>query len=292
MTETERAPRAALVPQAAERTRVELGLVGAGRAGWALGVSLRAAGWPVTAVASSRLPAARRLAGAVGAVALPRAEAVLTRAAATWLCVPDDALAPLAAAAADRLAPGALRGRVVLHTSGRHGREVLAPLRGRGAAVGSLHPLAALARPDPELLRGAVMALDADPGAEPVATALAVALGATPLAIPESARVLYHAAAVLAGNFPLVLLRLAEELLVEAGVGEAGPGLRTLLQGAAANAVALGPAAALTGPAARGDRGTAAAHLAALAAVDPALARLYEACSALAVPADALRGVA
>ncbi len=288
MTETDQALRTASTTP----VPVRVGLVGAGRAGWALGASLRAAGWPVEAVASRRLSAARRLAAAVGAVALPQVETVLTRAALTWLCVPDDGLASLAAATADRLAPGALRGRVVLHTSGRHGREVLAPLRARGAAVGSLHPLAALARPDPQLLHGAVMALDADPEAEPLATALALALGATPLVVPEPVRVLYHAAAVLAGNFPLVLLRLAEELLLEAGVGAAAPGLRTLLQGAAANAVALGPAAALTGPAARGDRGTAAAHQAALAAIDPALARLYEACSALAAPDRLLRGVA
>ena len=63
------------------------------------------------------------------------------------------------------------------------------------------------------------------------------------------------------------------------GLDEAGA-LRIylpLLEQTVANARALGIAAALTGPATRGDAGTVAAHLAALAAGAPAALPVYRA---------------
>ena len=97
--------------------------------------------------------------------------------------------------------------------------------------------------------------------------ALVAALGARPLAIDPSKASLYHAAAVLAGNAPLALLAEATRLLEAAGVpaADAHAALAALLQGAAHNAGRTGPAAALTGPVARGDTAAITAHVEALA---------------------------
>jgi predicted short-subunit dehydrogenase-like oxidoreductase (DUF2520 family) len=96
---------------------------------------------------------------------------------------------------------------------------------------------------------------------------LIAALRATPLDIDPANAALYHAAAVLAGNTPLALLAEATRLLEAAGVeaATAHAALAALLEGAAHNARRAGPAAALTGPVARGDQGAIAAHLDALA---------------------------
>jgi predicted short-subunit dehydrogenase-like oxidoreductase (DUF2520 family) len=110
--------------------------------------------------------------------------------------------------------------------------------------------------------------VDGDAAAEAAARGLAERLGAHALGIPAGARARYHAAAVFASNFPVVLAAVAERLLARAGVGaaEARPAVRHLLSSAAANLAAGDDAAlALTGPVARGDVATVARHLAALA---------------------------
>ena len=90
---------------------------------------------------------------------------------------------------------------------------------------------------------------------------------------------IYHLAAVLAGNLAPVLLAEAAGLLVQAGVRAhlAGPILEPLARSALKHATAHGAAAALTGPAARGDETTIQAHRAALAEHAPGLATLYDA---------------
>ena len=93
------------------------------------------------------------------------------------------------------------------------------------------------------------------------------ALRATPLEIDPANAALYHAAAVLAGNAPLALLAEATTLLERRASAPptAHAALAALLEGAAHNARRAGPAAALTGPVARGDTDAIAAHLDALA---------------------------
>ena len=89
----------------------------------------------------------------------------------------------------------------------------------------------------------------------------------------------YHAGAVMASNALMAVLDAAMILMAHAGVGRdaalraIGPLARTSLQ----NALASGPQAALTGPVARGDAATVAAHTEALRSVEPTVAKLYEA---------------
>ncbi|MGP8161712.1 MAG: DUF2520 domain-containing protein [Candidatus Dormibacteria bacterium] len=242
-----------------------LAFVGAGRAAGALAVALAAAGHSVVAV-SSRDPAdAAALAGKVGARFAPTALAAIRCADVTFLTVPDAAITGVAAAVAATGA--ALRGRAVVHCSACLGPEALAALRLTGAAAGCLHPLQALAgeRSAP-LLKGALMAIDADPPLRGLLEGIALDLGGRPVALASGSRPLYHAAAVLAGNAPLALLAAAAELLAGAGLEprDAEQGLLTLMEGALTNARRVGPRAALTGPAVRGDSATVAAHLAAL----------------------------
>ena len=73
--------------------------------------------------------------------------------------------------------------------------------------------------------------------------------------LPSEQKLLYHAAAVFGTNFLPVLQAAAEALWQHSGMPpELLPQLRaTLLRNAVDNLLVLGPAGALTGPAARGD---------------------------------------
>ena len=243
-----------------------LAIIGAGRAGSALAIAAHDAGYRVAAVASRRGEMAARLASTVGARAVATPLAAVSAADLTLLAVPDGAISTVAASIA---ASGvSLQGRGIVHLGARFGPEVIASLRITGAEVGVLHPLQALAGPDSaSLLEGAFFRVDAGGLLRQRLLALIAALRATPLHIDPAHAPLYHAAAVLAGNAPLALLAEASRLLEAAGLNAetAHAALAALLEGAAHNARRAGPAAALTGPVARGDQGAIAAHLDALA---------------------------
>ena len=243
-----------------------LAIIGAGRAGSALAIAAHDAGYRVAAVASRRGEMAARLAGTVGAVAVETPLDAVIAADLTLLAVPDGAIATVAGAIA---ASGvSLRGRGVVHLGARFSRDVIGSLRAAGADVGVLHPLQALAGPgSASLLEGAYFRVDASGQLREWLLGLVSAIRATPLDIDPAHAPLYHAAAVLAGNAPLALLAEATRLLEAAGVSAATAhdALAALLEGAAQNARRAGPAAALTGPVARGDSEAIAAHLDALA---------------------------
>ena len=180
-----------------------------------------------------------------------------------------DALRQLADAS---LAPRA----VVLHASGATDPPEASVLRSRGHPVGTMHPLVPLASPDraPTVLRDAWIGVDGDLGAIAAGRALASSIGAHALTIPPGEKPRYHAAAVFAANFPVVVAALAERLLVEAGVLESEARAATLgLMSAAVSNLETGrPHDVLTGPIARGDVASVLGHLSALANDAPALA--------------------
>jgi predicted short-subunit dehydrogenase-like oxidoreductase (DUF2520 family) len=189
------------------------------------------------------------------------------------LAVPDDAL-PEVAYDLTMMGP-APPGCAALHLSGALSTDVLGPLHGAGYALGSLHPLMAVADPwlAGERLMGAAFAITGEPAAVAAARRIVSALHGLPLVIPPALRPVYHAAAVIGSNYLVAIAGLAMRLLVEAGVrdDEALPALLPLLRGTLDNIEQLGVPASLTGPIARGDSDTIRLHLARLSAGDRVL---------------------
>lgn len=228
--------------------------MGAGRAGSSLGLALRHVGWRV----EGPLGRGDEVAGAAAGVEL------------VVLAVPDGAIAGVA---------GAVRpvaGTVVAHLAGAVGLEVLEPHRRRAG----VHPLMAL----PDSKRGAELLLGGGwfgVAGDPMAGEVVAALGGKSFAIADEQRVLYHAAAVIASNHLVGLLGQAERIASTVGVPfEAYVGLAL---GALGNVALRGPAAALTGPAARGDEATIERHLGALPADErDAYAAMADQCRRLA----------
>ncbi len=191
------------------------------------------------------------------------------------IATPDTVVADVAAA----IRPGRA---VVAHVAGSLGLDVLAPHDRRAA----LHPLMSL--PDAEIgaerLTGGWFAVAGDP----LVADLATALGGRTFEIADDDRALYHAAAAVASNHLVALLGHAQRL--GASVGVPADALMALALGSAENAVALGPAAALTGPAARGDEATLVAHIDAIGRRAPRELAAYEAMLAEARRLAAMEG--
>ena len=99
----------------------------------------------------------------------------------------------------------------------------------------------------------------------PAAEALVIEMGGEPVFIAEEHRDLYHAAIAGAANHLITLVAQAMDLLRTAGVAEPARLLAPLLSASLDNALRFGDAG-LTGPVARGDAATVAAHVAALEA--------------------------
>ncbi len=265
MTETVAEKARATAARRSRPAGVAAAIVGAGRSGGALAVALHRAGHPVVAVWSRDPGRAAALAERVEAAPAPTPLAAVRAGTLTFLAVPDRLIVPVAAAVA--ASGAALRGHGVAHLSASRGSEVLASLRIGGAAVGCFHPLQALSgEASASNLEGSLIAVDGDPSLHDLLCRIAADLGGHPVALNPEARNLYHAAAVLAGNAPLVLLAAATEVLQAAGMDRhtAERGLLALLRGALDNAARSGAREALTGPVARRDTATVARHLAAL----------------------------
>ena len=98
---------------------------------------------------------------------------------------------------------------------------------------------------------------------------LARDLGGVPFRLTDEARPLYHAAAVLGSNDVVALSALALAALRARGRARSRGGPGAAAAATVENVATVGPGAALTGPAVRGDAGTIEANLAALAAAVP-----------------------
>lgn len=253
------------------------GRVGSSLARWATAAGAR----PVAVAYHGAAAAAVSLAADLGARAVPLDELECGAVSdLLLLAVPDPSLAEVVA----RLA-GRRQAPVALHTSGSRGAEALAPLRGGGSAVGSLHPLKAFPRPlpHPDAGHGVFFAVDGDPAAVELAERLVAAWEGVSGRVPEERRALYHLAATLSAGGVTTLLATAERI---ARAAELPPqvvgGYLELARGAIAAATEEavgggGLAAAITGPVARGDDETVARHLAALAETLPELVPLVAA---------------
>ncbi len=253
------------VPEQPQRPgRLGVGVVGAGRVGAVLGSALRATGHAVVGVSAVSQASRERADVLLPGVPVLEVPDVIRRAELVLLTVPDDVLPTLVEGLAE--AGVWQTGQLVLHTSGRFGWRVLDPAAAKGAIPLALHPAMTFTGTSLDLTRltDACFGVSAPAAVLPIAQALAVEMGGEPVVVPEEARPLYHAALAHGANHLVTLVAQAMELLRSAGIEPAGRVLAPLLSAALDNALRAGDGA-LTGPVARGDAGTVAAHLDAIA---------------------------
>jgi predicted short-subunit dehydrogenase-like oxidoreductase (DUF2520 family) len=260
--------------------RLRVGIVGPGRAGTALALALARAGHDVTAAAAVSQQSKRRVRDNFPRARLTDPAGVLGAADLVLLTVPDDVLPGLVEGLAATGAP--YEGRLVAHASGAHGIRVLSPATRAGALPLALHPVMTFTgrEDDVDKIKGVSFGVTAPDQIRPAAEALVIEMGGEPVFIAEENRALYHAALAFAANHLVTLVSQAASLLRDAGADNPNRMLGPLLGAALDNALRFGDAG-LTGPVARGDDGTVAAHIEAIAAHEPAALPAYRALARL-----------
>jgi predicted short-subunit dehydrogenase-like oxidoreductase (DUF2520 family) len=243
-------------------------LVGPGRAGTAVALALAGRGRRPVAVAGRAVDAAstQGVAARLGARAVDVGDAGHD-ADLVVVATPDPAISAAAAA----LAPSLRSGALVIHLSGAatlHELDGVLLVR-PDVEVGSLHPLQSLPSGETgaDRLAGSWCAIDGSARVERVA----LTLGMRPFRVEATDRVRYHAAACVASNHLVALLGQVQRLAGDAGVPL--DAFLPLVRGTVDNVSELGPAAALTGPVARGDDDTISRHIDALPADERATYR-------------------
>lgn len=245
---------------------IRVAVVGPGRVGQALARRWREAGANVLGFVgrdAGRTAAALRFVGGGRALAF----ADLGAAHVVVFAVGDPDLEAAVAVAA---ASGARRCSLWLHTSGRFGLEVLAPLTGPGIRLGALHPVAPFgdAEAGYRQLPGRPAVLLGEAAAHRLLQRLAAMLGMAPLwARATGDRALYHTACALAAN-GLTALRSAVDAVLQSADAltkdDAALLAHSLMGAALQSCRERSPLQALSGPVVRGDAATVAAHRAAL----------------------------
>ncbi len=253
---------------------LKLGFIGAGTVGTALSTRLSERGYQVVAVSSRSQTSAEKLAQAIsGCQAANNNQAVADAAELVFITTPDDAIAPVVSEIKWH------SGQSVVHCSGADSTDILEPAKKSDARVGAFHPLQSFASVKQAIdnIPGSTFAIEAE---EPLLTTLkdmATTLDGQWIELKASDKVLYHAAAVIACNYMVTLIKLATDLWQTFNVPtqQATKALMPLLRGTLNNIDNVGIPQCLTGPIARGDTGTIEKHLNALQKMAPALLSTY-----------------
>lgn len=256
------------------RPRLAVGVLGSGRVGAVIGAALAHAGHAVVATSGVSRESRQRAERLLPGVPVCPPDEVVRRSGLVLLAVPDDALGQLVKGLA---VTGAFRaGQIAAHTSGRFGLAVLTPAAEQGVLPLALHPVMTFTGSELDLPRlvGATFGVTAPDHLRPVAEALVLEIGAEPAWVAEESRALYHAGLAHGANHLITLVNSAVDVLSAAGIENPAAMLGPLLAASLDNALRAGDTA-LTGPVARGDAATVAAHLAALAREAPRQLPLY-----------------
>jgi predicted short-subunit dehydrogenase-like oxidoreductase (DUF2520 family) len=268
---------------------LKMGFIGAGTVGTALAVRLSGKGFPVVAVSSRSQTSARKLAQAVSnCQVFDDNQGVADTAELVFITTPDDTIPAVASQVHWHT------GQSVVHCSGADSTEVLESARKSGAQVGVFHPLQTFASVEQavENMPGSTFALEAEEPLLNVLKDMATSLDGHWVELKAGDKVLYHAAAVIACNYLVTLVKMATDLWQTFSVppDQATQALLPLIQGTVHNISTVGIPNCLTGPIARGDTGTIRKHLKALEQRAPSIVSAYHELGLQTIPIALAKG--
>ena len=268
---------------------LKLGFIGTGTIGSALALTLHSRGYPVVAVSSRYHASARKLAQAInGCSAVTDNQEVADIAEFVFITTPDDVIASVASQTKWH------QGQYVVHCSGADTTDILEPARKGGAYVGVFHPLQTFAgaREALENMPGSTFTLEAEEPLLGILQDMANALGGHWIELKADDKAAYHAAAVIACNYLVTLVKMATDLWQTFGIPreKATRALLPLIRGTVHNIETIGIPRCLTGPIARGDSGTIKKHLEALEKVSPDMLTTYKELGLRTIPIALAKG--
>ncbi len=259
---------------------MNIGFIGAGKAGTALGRYLENNHKLVVGYASKTKRSAEEAAACTHSRCFSSAPELASASDLIIISTSDGALSGVWHELCCTCDEGdlSLEGKIVAHLSGCTSSAVFKEAAKYNASVCSAHPLLAFgdALTAHKQLEAAHFSLEGDAHAVDAVSALLKELGNPVHIMQAKDKTRYHAAAVFASNLVLAPLDTAVNILSTCGFSEeeARGALEPLIKGNIENFCSKGAAAALTGPVERDDKGTVIAHIESL---DSDSANLYRA---------------
>ncbi len=261
-----------------------IAIVGAGSLGTFLAPALAEAGYKIAEIISrpqsQSLKRAKILARKVGARAATLSTATLD-AALLWFCVPDREIRSAASAIAKHKQSNI---KYAFHSSGAILSRELDPLRKRGIAVASVHPLMTFVPGAHPSLIAVPFAVEGDASATKLARQIIRDFHGESFSLPARHKPAYHAWATMTSPLLLSYLVTLEDAARLAGLKRIDARRMSLpiIVQTLANYATLGPGDSFSGPFVRGDAGIVAKHLA-LLKKNPATHAVYLALARAAV---------
>ncbi|MGE3466779.1 MAG: Rossmann-like and DUF2520 domain-containing protein [Pyrinomonadaceae bacterium] len=245
---------------------ISVSIIGVGRVGGALAISLPADRYSVdnlfthdaaaTHVIAASLASRPSVSGLDDAAEIESDVVIITTQDAKILSV------------AESIAGRVREGATVFHTSGACDSSILSSLKEMGCNTGSIHPLVSIssAHLGPDRFPGAYFCIEGDARAVELGTRIVDDLGGRPFLIDTRFKSLYHAAAVTACGHLVALFDASVEMMSKCGIAaeDAKQILLPLVTSTVRNLNEQTTAAALTGTFARADTETFTRHLTAL----------------------------
>src|SRR4051812_15165279 len=241
-----------------------ISIIGAGNVGTVLAPALKRAGYRIEEIAVRDNPASLRrgkiVARASGAKPVTDAQATFS-ADVIWICVTDDAIAPVARVLAARRDVD-WKGKIIFHASGALTSDELKPLKKRGATIASTHFMQSFV-PGSNPSLAVPFAVEGNKRARSAALKIGEALGAKPFVIRKQSKVLYHAMGFFSSPLVVIALSLSEKVGRAAGLNaqQIESVIHPMFSRTAENYLKKGSAGAFVGPINRGNIATVKKHL-------------------------------
>jgi predicted short-subunit dehydrogenase-like oxidoreductase (DUF2520 family) len=182
-----------------------------------------------------------------------------------WLAVPDNAIPEVIKVLVETVSGGSPI-PAVLHSSGSLGTDVLEPVARLGALTGALHPNLIIDGTEPFPSR-TIWGVTGSPPFLELSRRLLSILDPQLVLVSEQDRALYHVAATLTANYPILLADLADGLYRMIGLshddsrGVVSSYLRSVADRVERSESSGQPIDLMTGPIVRGDRETLEGHV-------------------------------
>lgn len=243
---------------------MNIGIIGAGRVGTALGAYLSERDIPVSGFYSKTFNSAASAADFTGTKAYQNLESLVHASDTLFITTPDNQIACVW----DCIAKYGVSDKIICHFSGSLSSYVFSGAEQAGAKGCSIHPVYAFSDKFSSHLEfhQALLTMEGHPEAVEVMRELFEGLGHQVFTVSSEDKVKYHAAAAMASNYMVGLFQMSINLLQECGFSaeEGRRLLGPLVTGNAAAMAEKGPVQALTGPVERCDTETVLKHLEAL----------------------------
>lgn len=259
---------------------MDIGFIGAGKVGCALGLYFKHHGLNVSGYYSRTRHSASEAAIRTGSQEFDSIAALAGSCDVIFFTVPDQAFEEL-----DRKISAQIDARRIgnekiwLHVSGAHPSDILAGIRAAGCAVGSMHPLESFGEPVSSAARldKAWFTVEGAEEAANVAETILKHTGGKYRRIKAGDKALYHAGACVVSNYLVTLLESGIKLFEAAGFERKDifDAIEPLIHATLSNVRGKGTVEAMTGPIVRADFNTVGVHLRAIQTAQPKELDIY-----------------